>query len=141
MNRAVPLSLSTVTIVAGLALAAVVALVWLPCAAVADGPGPCTAVASSDHTGWIGALWPVGVAIAVYAGYRALAHSWSAMSIAVVPVLALMVIAANPVVEHTLLTIRSGSWEQPPWTGGMTAALFLLAGVVLASTVPPRVRG
>ncbi|QUW19821.1 hypothetical protein [Agrococcus sp. Marseille-Q4369] len=144
MDRAIPFVVSTVAIVSGLALAAIVLLAWQPCAGVGlpatgESAPACAAIGDAGPTGWIGGLWPFALIVALYAAFRAVATHWTAGTIAAVPVLVLLTIAANPAVESTLLGLRATSTGEPPWTGSLTALVLLLAGLLLSSTVPRHV--
>lgn len=144
MDRALPFVVSTVAIVTGLALAAIVFLTWQPCAGVGlpatgETAAACAAVAETGATGWIGSLWPLALIVALYAAFRAIATHWTAGTIAAVPVLVLLAIAANPAVESTLLGLRAATSGEPPWTGSLTALVLLLAGLLISSTVPRHV--
>lgn len=141
MDRAIPFVTSTVAIVSGLALAGIVFLTWQPCAglglpATGEPAAACAAISDAGPTGWIGSLWPLALVVALYAAFRAVATHWTAGTIAAVPVLVLLAVAANPAVEATLLGLRAASAGEPPWTGSLTALVLLLAGLLISSTVP-----
>ena len=144
MDRALPFIIGTVATVSGLALAVMVFLAWQPCAGVGlpvtgETAPACAAIAHAAPTGWVGALWPFALIATLYAAFRAVATHWTAGTIAAVPVLVLLAIAANPAVESTLLGLRATTAGEPPWTGSLTALVLLLAGLLISSTVPRRV--
>lgn len=147
MPRALQLALGIVAVVVGLSLGAIIMTVWRPCAAAVMPLDPitspaCAHVASGPNTAWIGLLlWPVALAAAGLAAIRAISRGWGAVTAAVVVVLALAALAANPMVEYVLLNQVPQSWDEPPGTGSLTAALFVLAGLVIATTLVPRPRG
>ncbi|MGY3128155.1 hypothetical protein ACVWW9_001654 [Agrococcus sp. UYP33] len=145
MPRALVLAAGAAAIVLSIALGAIIVVVWQPCADAAmplqPGLSPsCAAVTSGPNTGWIGLLWPLALAAAGLAAYRLLARGSGVARSVIVVLLAACAIAANPIVEYTLLNAVPQSWDEPPGTGALTALLFALAGLVLATTAGRRRR-
>lgn len=140
MSRAIPLALGIVAILTGAGLTAVIAVVWSPCAGAQMPLDPlvapdCAAVATGPNTAWIGLLlWPVALAAAGFAIVRAISRGWGTISWAVVIVLGVVAMLANPLPEYWLLNLNAKSWDEPPFTGSLTAATFVLAGAVLIAT-------
>lgn len=140
------LALGIVAAVTGVVLAAVIATVWRPCAGAQMPLDPlvapeCADVTSGGNTAWIGLLlWPVALIVAGFAAVRVIARSGGAVSWAIVILLALVTVMANPLPEYWLLNLNAKSWDEPPFTGALTALTFVLAGAVLIGTRDARVR-
>ncbi len=140
------LALGLVAVATGVGLAAIIAVTWRPCAGAQMPLDPlvapaCAEVASGGNTAWIGLLlWPLALVIAGFAVVRVISRGWGAVSWAIVILLVLVTVMANPLPEYWLLNLNAKSWDEPPFTGALTALTFLLAGAVLIATRDARVR-
>ncbi|GEK79707.1 hypothetical protein [Agrococcus baldri] len=146
MSRALQLALGIVAVVIGVGLGAVIAIIWRPCASAQMPLDPLTApacadIASGPNTAWVGLLlWPVALAVAGIAVVRTISRGWGVTSWAIVIVLGLVTVLANPLPEYWLLNLNAQSWDEPPFTGALTALTLVLAGFVLIATREQRVR-
>lgn len=128
-------------------LAVLIALVWRPCVGV---PLPlehflspeCAAVTSGGNTSWVGLLlWPVALAAAGLAAVRVIARGWGVIGVVLVLLLDALALLANPLPEYWLLNLSAQSWDEPPYTGALTAATLGVAGLLLLlSTRAPTAR-
>jgi len=138
VSRALQLALGIVAVLLGIGLGVAIALIWRPCAGE---PLPaCTALVSGTNTGWIGLLlWPVALAAAGFAVVRVIARGSGVLAWATAILLGLVTMLANPLPEYWLLNLAAKSWDEPPYTGALTALTFVLAGVMLLVTREQRV--
>lgn len=145
MSRALQLALGIVAVLLGIGLGVAIALIWRPCAGEPLPLEPtsapaCTALVSGTNTGWIGLLlWPVALAAAGFAVVRMIARGSGVLAWATAILLGLVTMLANPLPEYWLLNLAAKSWDEPPYTGALTALTFVLAGVMLLVTREQRV--
>lgn len=147
MSRALQLALGIVAVVIGVGLGAIIAMIWRSCLGVQMPLDPvvapaCAAVSTGSNTAWVGLLlWPVALAVTGFAIVRTISHGGGAVSWVIVIVLAAVALLANPLPEYWLLNLTAKSWDDPPFTGALTAVSFVLGGGVLLLTRAQRVRG
>lgn len=121
----------------GLALGAVIEVVWQPCLGVAPPidplttPRSCVEVTSGGNTAWISMLmWPLALGLCGFAIARLLRRGGSS-ALVIAIALGLLVLLANPLSEYALLNAWAQSWDEPPGTGALTAASLVCGGIVL----------